>query len=619
MSASSRNDIGLSLDAMPIHTDSPIRISVNASPTLFHRDVEHKEAKEEFLLPFEVDIEDLKENGRLYPAAVIQAIEEVYADLADNKYSKTDVRIRLAEYGFSDELLKYAIIKKNHKIYLVYKGETWSLKTNQINPATDELKSYLAGKGNFGKVKDLQEIKTGEWLADKITSSRDAISATEMQSLDDLGLNIFHETYVSKRKGKQSHLVQRYLPHFDLYEALKPGNRFYNNKARFIKIFLSMALRVHELHQLGYIHCDIKPENFRLNALTDEVQLVDTGLSVSIKEPATSVQKGTPSYMAPEVKQLQMGGFIHYTEKVDVYSLAQTFFALLGPYWRSNKQYPDSPYQDDGFSRELWANLIAPMRKSNAQYRYSMATAIHQLRKLEKIYPLDSSHREVDIQDFFTSIDQQEFIKALFEFPGVIDIIDKKSEHTLKEHYEFQRALYAAGIRVGRCAIPAKAQIADNDVISNAERKRVVAAIRSELNRASEGLTVLEIEKLTALKNALANDEIKLYAELLSRFRDCIPTAIETHKDAGIVDSTNLNPAVLDEVPIVSPEEISNLVKPEQVKANVSEHTHPKKSFFSTFCGCLFSKKSNDTSKLQAPLITNRHDNIDTQTRPGIK
>jgi serine/threonine protein kinase len=603
MSASSRNDMVLSLDG-------------KASLSHFQSTPEQKESEDDFFLPFEVDIDDLNENGILYSAAVIQAIEEEYAELPDNKYSKTDLRIRLAKYGFSNEILKYAIIINNHKIYLVYKGETWSLQANQMNLSTGEPKLYLAGKGGFGKVKDLQEIKTGRWSADKITPALNAVTPTEMKSLTDLGLINFFETYVSKKKGKQFHLVQRYLPHFDLFEALRPGDRFYNNKARFIKILLSMALRVHELHQLGYVHCDIKPENFRFNALTDEVRLVDTGLSMIASEPVVAEKKGTPIYMAPEVKQLSQSGMLRYTEKVDVYSLGATFLALLGPYGQPSEQYPDSPYKDHRFCLNVWNSLIAPMMKPNAGRRCNMVMVIDQLRHLEKAYPLDSSHREVDIEDFFASLDKQEFIKSLFEFPGVIDIIDIKSAHTLKQYYEFQRTLYTVGVRVGRYILPREAQTSANEIISNAERKRVIAAIHRELSLPSSSLTVVKIEKLTALKNALANDEIKVYADLLRRFSDCMPADKNAHEDLKNFDTENKTPDTFDEMKALSPSEAGKLISRESVNANNDLKIQNKKSFFSTMCCCFFSNKSNNSSSLAPPLITNMQSTITTSVRP---
>lgn len=45
-----------------------------------------------------------------------------------------------------------------------------------------------------------------------------------------------------------------------------------------------MLRAVQSLHRCGYIHCDIKPENFVLSQNEDDITLIDYGLCHSVDE-----------------------------------------------------------------------------------------------------------------------------------------------------------------------------------------------------------------------------------------------------------------------------------------------------------------------------------------------
>ncbi len=83
-----------------------------------------------------------------------------------------------------------------------------------------------------------------------------------------------------------------------------------------------------EIHNLGFAHCDIKPDN--LMVVGEKIRLLDFGSVCRIGAgDIGSVSKrhilGTPSYLAPE--QLEKTG--NYSPAVDVYGLCSTLFCII--------------------------------------------------------------------------------------------------------------------------------------------------------------------------------------------------------------------------------------------------------------------------------------------------
>lgn len=95
-----------------------------------------------------------------------------------------------------------------------------------------------------------------------------------------------------------------------------------------------VACAVHHLHSFNIIHMDIKPENI-LCFPNGVFKISDFGFSIK-GTPTTygtgiyTNARGTALYMAPELEAA--GGMVNYfysAEKLDVYSLAVTYFYIL--------------------------------------------------------------------------------------------------------------------------------------------------------------------------------------------------------------------------------------------------------------------------------------------------
>ncbi|MEX0715808.1 MAG: serine/threonine-protein kinase [Planctomycetaceae bacterium] len=99
---------------------------------------------------------------------------------------------------------------------------------------------------------------------------------------------------------------------------------------RFRKIVESTCLALQHMHDLGWAHRDVKPDNILLNR-NSEIRLIDFSLALRIASGLgkllagkSKVIQGTRTYIAPETIKRESS-----TARTDMYSLGVTFFEIL--------------------------------------------------------------------------------------------------------------------------------------------------------------------------------------------------------------------------------------------------------------------------------------------------
>lgn len=89
-------------------------------------------------------------------------------------------------------------------------------------------------------------------------------------------------------------------------------------------VFRMIATALNAMHQEGYVHCDVKPNNILISK-EGSIKIIDLGQSCKIGTIKTRIQ-GTPDYIAPEQVRRE-----HLGHRTDIFNLGATmYWALTG-------------------------------------------------------------------------------------------------------------------------------------------------------------------------------------------------------------------------------------------------------------------------------------------------
>ena len=81
-------------------------------------------------------------------------------------------------------------------------------------------------------------------------------------------------------------------------------------------IIKQLLKAIKHLHDENICHRDIKPENIIFNNKTNQIKLIDFGISCKFKDKGYSEKTGTEVFMAPEMQQNKS-----YNEKIDIWGV----------------------------------------------------------------------------------------------------------------------------------------------------------------------------------------------------------------------------------------------------------------------------------------------------------
>ena len=89
-------------------------------------------------------------------------------------------------------------------------------------------------------------------------------------------------------------------------------------------VFRMVAMGLNAMHEKGFVHCDVKPNNILFNP-KGAIKVIDLGQSCKLGEIKKRIQ-GTPDYIAPEQVRRE-----HLSHRTDIFNLGATmYWALTG-------------------------------------------------------------------------------------------------------------------------------------------------------------------------------------------------------------------------------------------------------------------------------------------------
>ncbi len=177
-----------------------------------------------------------------------------------------------------------------------------------------------------------KDQKTGELVTIKTITSASNNQEIEKDKIKELLKlsNCHHPNLVKMsstifEKDDQSYVVMEYIEGEDLASYLDHNGKYSNKDALSIIAKIGSALNL--LHQNGFIHQDIKPQNIILKKNTLEPILHDFGLAIDVFSARKKKvnQNLLDAFIAPEIYQnpTQIGVY------TDIYSLSATLYVLV--------------------------------------------------------------------------------------------------------------------------------------------------------------------------------------------------------------------------------------------------------------------------------------------------
>lgn len=191
--------------------------------------------------------------------------------------------------------------------------------THALNGNAMQAKGIL-GKGNFGTIA-LIESKDGLYALKQ--AEKDETKTTTLHKETCVHMSLNHPNIVN---------IHAIAPEGIYLEAMKDGNLLNAIKSPSLtskevkKYLLDILSGLTYLHEQGYTHKDLRPENILISRKPTQAKLCDFGLTTVTEGDNT--RKGTPYYVAPELVINSKNQSL-ISNKVDIWSFGIVMFKMI--------------------------------------------------------------------------------------------------------------------------------------------------------------------------------------------------------------------------------------------------------------------------------------------------